>query len=202
MCARWAGPTCHSSPIHGCLCFSKRWQVHILALLDAQLKRGADLILGGQDFCDTRGPMISPRFYKRFLQPTLLAVSKSCHDYGVPYLRHEDGNLGPLERAFLLESGLDGWHAIEPKACNDIVYFKKTYGDKITLAGNIDCADTLVYGTPDDVRNEVREKIRLCAPGGGYILSSSNTIHNDVPARNYLAMISAWRDYGRYPIAA
>ena len=183
-----------------------RWfaveQEHILLLLQAQLQRGADLILGGQDFCDTRGPMFSPRHYKRWFQPFFLAITDMCHRYGVPYLRHNDGKPGPLEELFLLESGIDGWHAIEPKAGNDIFALKERYGDKITLAGNVDCAVTLVTGTPEEVYNETREKILGCAPGGGYILSSSNSIHAGVPARNYLALIEAWRDYGTYPIKA
>ena len=181
-----------------------RWftaqQEHILLLLETQLKKGADLILGGQDICDTRGPMFSPGHYKRWFQPFLLAITDMCHRYGVPYLRHNDGKLGPLEELFLLESGIDGWHAIEPNAGNDIFYFKKKYGDKITLAGNVDCSTTLVTGTYEDVYNETLAKIKGCGPGGGYILSSSNSIHNGVPGQNYLAMIEAWRKYGKYPI--
>jgi len=172
----------------------------VLLQLEAQLQRGADLILGGQDFCDSQGPMFSPWHYERFIQPGLRAISELCHRYGVPYLRHNDGNLGVVERQFLLESGIDGWHAIEPSAGMDIFYFKEKYGSKITLAGNIDCARTLVYGTPDDIRNEVREKIRRCAPGGGYIVSSSNSIHSGVPGHNYLIMREAVEKYGYYPI--
>jgi uroporphyrinogen-III decarboxylase len=123
-----------------------------------------------------------------------------CHRHGVPYLRHEDGSITAVEKQFLLGSGIDGWHAIEPEAGMDICYFKDKYGDRITLAGNIDCALTLVYGSPDDIRKEVREKIRHCAPGGGYIASSSNSIHNGVPARNLLIMREAIEEYGHYPI--
>lgn len=85
---------------------------------------------------------------------------------------------------------------------NDNFYLKEHYGDKVLLAGNVDCAVTLVSGTPEEVYNETRDKILGCAPGGGYILASSNTIHNGVPGRNYLSMIQAWRDYGSYPIRA
>lgn len=172
----------------------------VLLMLEAQLQRGADLILGGQDFCDTNGPMISPRHYERFIQPGLKSISEMCHRYGIPYLRHNDGNLSAVEKQFLLESGIDGWHAIEPAAGMDIFYFKENYGKIITLAGNIDCARTLVYGTPEDIRKEVREKIRRCAPGGGYIISSSNSIHNGISGSNYLVMREAIEKYGCYPI--
>ena len=176
------------------------YRERILLLLEEQLKLGADLILGGQDFCDTHGPMFSRRHFRRWFQPFFLAITEMCHRYGVPYLRHNDGRLGPLEQLFLLECGIDGWHAIEPNAGNDIRYFKQKYGRQITLAGNVDCATTLVSGTPEEVCNETRDKIRWCAPGGGYLLSSSNSIHPGIPARNYLALMEAWQDYGTYPI--
>lgn len=172
----------------------------IMLQLEEELKRGAHLILGGQDFCDTHGPMFSLGCYKRFVEPYLKDIVELCHRYGVPYLRHNDGQLGPLEKTFLLESGIDGWHAIEPGAGNNIHYFKRTYGERITLAGNIDCASTLIHGTPEEIESEVRDKIRGCAPGGGYIVASSNSIHGEVPGRNYLIMREAVEKHGYYPI--
>ena len=172
----------------------------ILLQLEAQLKLGADLILGGQDICYKNGPMFSPDHYERFIKPSLLAITEMCHQYDVPYLRHNDGNITAIERPFLLESGIDGWHAIEPCAGMDICYFKDQYGDKITLAGNIDCGGALESGTPAEIRHEVREKIKHCAPGGGYIIASSNSIHSAIPGRNYQIMRDAIEKFGNYPI--
>ena len=79
-----------------------------------------------------------------FMEPlSLLAIAEMCHKYDVPYLRHSDGNITAIERSCLLESGIDGWHALEPCAGLDICYFKDKYGDQITLAGNIDCSGAL-----------------------------------------------------------
>jgi len=68
------------------------------------------------------------------------------------------------------------------------------------LLGNVSCAKTLVSGTPEEIEEETRRAIEIAAPGGGYVLSSSNTIHSQVPAKNYLAMREAARKYGKYPI--
>ena len=171
-----------------------------LLVLEACLQRDVDVVFGGMDFCGMRGPMISPAHYRRFLQPRFLEITGLCHRYGVPYFRHEDGRLGALEEDFILHSGLDGYHAIEPGAGMDIFYLKERYGRQLTLLGNIDCANTLVFGSEAEVRQEVREKIRRCAPGGGYILSSSNSIHSGVPTRNYRAMLQAARECGSYPV--
>ncbi|MCJ7838156.1 MAG: hypothetical protein MUP61_02935, partial [Burkholderiales bacterium] len=58
----------------------------------------------------------------------------------------------------------------------------------------------LTNGSKAEIGEEVRRCIRNAAPGGGYVLSSSNSIHSGVPVENFLAMIQAARDFGRYPI--
>jgi len=76
-----------------------------------------------------------------------------------------------------VESGIDGYHSIEPRAGMDLGELKRKYGRRLTLLGNVDCARTLVFGSPEEIEAEVRECIRVAAPGGGYVLSSSNCIH-------------------------
>ncbi|HOC01908.1 MAG TPA: uroporphyrinogen decarboxylase family protein [bacterium] len=77
---------------------------------------------------------------------------------------------------------------------------KSIYGDKITLIGNVDCAKTLIYGTKQDIENEVKDCIKKAANGGGFILTSSNSIHYNIPAKNLVYMVEAARKYGKYPI--
>ena len=66
--------------------------------------------------------------------------------------------------------------------------------------GNIDCAHLLCEGTPDEVVAETRRVIEAAAPGGGFVLTSSNSIHNGVRLENYMAMLETARRYGNYPI--
>jgi uroporphyrinogen decarboxylase len=67
------------------------------------------------------------------------------------------------------------------------------------LKGNVDCTGALCDGEPEQVEEEVKQCILAGAPGGGLILSSSNTIHRGVAPRNYRAMLQAVRRYGNYP---
>ena len=67
---------------------------------------------------------------------------------------------------------------------------KAKYGDRICLKGNIDCTGALCDGTPEDVAEEVRQCILGGGPGGGFILSSSNTIHKGVKPENFRAMLA------------
>ena len=66
--------------------------------------------------------------------------------------------------------------------------------------GNIDLRYTLTRGTPEETDAEVRERIRLLGPGGGYIVSSANDIPSYCKPENLLAMSSAIQEYGKYPI--
>jgi uroporphyrinogen decarboxylase len=77
---------------------------------------------------------------------------------------------------------------------------KEKYGDRIALKGNVDCAQTLSYASVDEVVEETKEVIRKGAPSGGFILSSSNSIHASVKPENYLAMLDTLKKYGSYPL--
>jgi uroporphyrinogen decarboxylase len=68
--------------------------------------------------------------------------------------------------------------------------------------GNINLDSTLCLGTPSDVVEEVKLRIRTIAPGGGYCCGSSNSIPEYVPYENYVAMIEAVQKHGTYPIRA
>jgi len=71
---------------------------------------------------------------------------------------------------------------------------------RLTLLGNVDCGRLLCSGAPEEVAAAVKKLIQGCAPGGGYILSSSNSIHSGVKTKNFLAMLEAARKFGQYPI--
>jgi hypothetical protein len=172
----------------------------MLGLIKAQAEAGFDGIVGGTDLAGTTGPFVSPAMFRRFFQPRLKRLSEKCHELGILYIKHTDGNIMPYGDDFLAGCGFDGYDAIEPQAGMDIRYLKKTYGHKLTLLGNVDCGRLLCLGTPAEVKKVTRELIRDIGPGGGYVLASSNSIHSGVRPENFLAMLQAAREFGQYPI--
>ena len=64
----------------------------------------------------------------------------------------------------------------------------------------MDCAQLLTFGTQEEVVEATKEALRIGAPGGGFILSSSNSIHSAVKPENYAVMMETWKEYGKYPI--
>jgi hypothetical protein len=170
-----------------------------LMLAEAMLERGVDAIIGGTDWASNIGPMFSPRHFNQFVFPRLKQLTDLCHRYGAPYIKHTDGNVNALLEG-MIDAGVDGFQAIEPVAGMDIAQIKRDYGDRLTLIGNVDCAHTLVNGTVEDVRKETEYVIRSAAPGGGFILSTSNSVHPGVKPELYLTMLETAREVGNYPI--
>jgi uroporphyrinogen decarboxylase len=101
----------------------------------------------------------------------------------------------------VVDSGIDCLDPIDPVAGMDIGAVKAKYGHRIAIKGNVNCAQTLTFGSIADVIAETKEAIRKAAPGGGYILSSGNSIHSAVKPENYLAMLHTLRMYGGYPLS-
>ena len=172
----------------------------VMPVLRAQLEMGVDGVMGAVDFCYKTGPIFSPECFERFYAPHLRRIVEECHRYGVPFIKHLDGNTTSLLKILVESVGIDGYHAIEPGAGMDIGRMKREYGDRITLVGNVDCGPTLTLGSQADVRHEVKDVLRTAAAGGGFILSTSNAVHAGVPVENFMAMMAAGREFGRYPI--
>ena len=170
-----------------------------LLLTEAMLERGVDGIWGGYDWASNSGPLFSPRHFREFVFPRLKQITDLCHRYGVPYIKHTDGNVNSLLDD-LVSAGVDAFHAIEPRAGMDIVQLKRDYGGRLVLIGNVDCSTVLVDGPEEAVRAQTDGLIRAVAPGGGFLLSSSNSIHPGVKPEYYLAMLHTARRVGVYPV--
>ncbi len=147
------------------------------------------------DLCYNSGPLVSPKVYRRLIYPWYEAIVARCHQANLPIGFHSDGDLTRV-LADLVECGFDCIHPFEPPM-NDIVAVKREWGHRIAVAGNIDLKATLCNGTPADVEAEVREKAHALAPGGGWLIGSSNSIPDFVPFENYLALLTSSLKYGR-----
>jgi uroporphyrinogen decarboxylase len=160
---------------------------------------GADFVFTGDDYASAERPFVSPQAFREFFYPGLKRVIEGFHAVGLPVIKHTDGNIRPI-LDMIVDSGIDCLDPIDPIAGMDIGEMKARYGQRIALKGNVDCAQTLTFGSERDVVEETKAVIAKAAAGGGLILSSSNSIHSAVKPGNYLAMWNAVRMYGKYPI--
>ena len=107
--------------------------------------------------------------------------------------------LGKIDDAIdmLLDLGVDGITPMDPSGI-DYRDYKKRYGDRLTMFGNIDITWPLVEGTTADVERDVREHAEVLKPGGRWIAGSSHSIVNYIPYENFVSMINSFHKYGTY----
>ena len=171
-----------------------------LETVEKVAKKGADFCVFECDLAFVTNTLMSRAMYEDFIGPYHKEIVARVHELGMKAVKHSDGVLTPFIPCFI-EEGFDGLHPIQPQ-CMNIGEIKKKFGGpdgKLCIMGNIDCSELLPFGTPEQVRETVRETIAAAAPGGGYIISSSNTIHPDCKPENYSALVKAAREFGKYP---
>jgi uroporphyrinogen decarboxylase len=168
-----------------------------LAMAKEAVKRGIKFVYTGDDYAYNSGPMVAPSQFKEIFYPGLKRVMQGYKDLGLLVIKHTDGDIMPLID-MIIDSGIDCLDPIDPVAGMDIAYIKKTYGDKIAIKGNVDCAQTLTFGSVEDTIEETKRCLEIGMPGGGYILSSSNSIHSEVKPDNFIAMVETAKEYGKY----
>jgi len=154
-----------------------------------------DFLWFGDDIAFKTQPYVSPRIFRQLFLPHYRRVVDNIRK---PWIFHSDGNLMPILDD-LLSLGMNGLHPIEPGAM-DLALLKQRYGKNLCLCGHINL-DTLSRGTPQDVEVLVKQAIAVAAPGGGYIIGSSNSIPYYANPANVRAMCTAIQDYGMYPIS-
>jgi len=151
------------------------------------------------DIAYNNGPMVSPAIIRKYLFPWMKKIGDLAKEHSIPYLYHSDGKLWDFIDD-IITCGVNALHPIEPKAM-DIVEVKEKVKGKLCVIGNIDLSYTLTRGTPEETQEEVKEKIRTVAPGGGYCLGSGNSIPKYVKIENFMAMVETTKRYGKYPIS-
>ena len=161
------------------------------------IRSGCSVVaMGGDVSCD-KGPFISPAHYHEFVLPVIQEHVNLIHSLGAKAVYTSDGNHWPIKEDFFFNSGIDGYKEVDKAAGMTWPrLIEEGVADKVCIIGNIDASHTLCHGTASDVRDEVRECLEFGRRArGGHILHASHSVHEDVKADNYFAVVSAYREY-------
>jgi len=167
-----------------------------MELAKAMIDLGVDALVTGDDYAYKKGPLMSPQHFKRFIAPYLKMIVDVSHQGSVPIIKHTDGYLWPILDE-IVNTRADALHPIERQAKMSLKEVKDKYADRVCVAGNVDVSLVLPLGTVEKTIMEVKRCLKEAADGGGYILSSSNSIHDSVKPENFRAMIEAAKRYGK-----
>jgi uroporphyrinogen decarboxylase len=150
-----------------------------------------DGIAVSDDYGAQNSLLMSPAAWRRFIKPRLAKIYQSAKDHGRIVFQHSDGHIYPII-GDLIDIGCDILHPIQPEAM-DVFKLKREFGQYLTLWGGMRTQDLLVWGTPEEIRDEVRKLKRELGKGGGYIVGNGITIQADVSLGNIVAMIEEAR---------
>jgi hypothetical protein len=158
--------------------------------------------LTGTDFGMQTGPFISPKAYCELYQPFHRRINDWIHEHtGWKTFIHSCGSVMALIEHFI-EAGFDILNPVQTSAADmEPAALKERFGDRITFwGGGADTQRTLPFGTADEVRKEVRERLRTFGPGGGYVFNPIHNVQPMTPVENLLAMVETLHEHGRYPV--
>ena len=164
------------------------------------VRMGVDIIWLGDDVGSQRTMLMSPTLWRKYLKPRMSIICQELKKIN-PSLKiayHSDGYIYPIIDE-LIEIGIDVLNPIQPKAM-DPIYLKKHYGNKLSFWGSLDEQHTLPFGTSEEVKKEVMERIKTIAPGGGFIISPCQHVQLDTPLENFMTFINTVKEYGKYPV--
>ena len=160
-----------------------------------------DVISESEDLGMQDRLLVSPTLFRQHIKPRLRQLMdgiKSCAPQ-VKVMLHSDGAIVSI-LPDLIEIGVDILNPIQvsAKGMGDTAFLKREFGSDLVFWGGIDTQRILPFGTPDQVKDEVKRRIDDLAPGGGYVMASVHNIQFNTPPQNILAMWEAWQEFGGY----
>jgi uroporphyrinogen decarboxylase len=162
------------------------------------VRAGIDVIIWGEDIGSQRAMLISPTLWRKWVKPryaSMIAAAKEINPDVIIWY-HSDGAIEPIIPD-LIEIGVEVLNPIQPESM-DPARIKTLYGDKLAFWGTVSIQQTMPFGSPDDVRAEVKQRIETVGQGGGFVLAPSHVLEPEVPWENVLAFVQAAREYGTY----
>ena len=167
-------------------------------ILDA-VGRDVDILLTADDMGTQQALMFSPRTYRDLFKPRhkkFFEFIRSKSD--APLMLHSCGSISAILDD-LIEIGVQILNPVQTRARDmDPVFLKKEFGDRIAFWGGVDIQTVLPFGSPEDVRDEVKHLFETLGEGGGWVLCPSHNIQPEVPPENIVAMYEAGAEVARY----
>ena len=153
-----------------------------------------DAIAFGDDFASQASMLFNPALWREFFKPVWSELFGMAKEYGYKVMFHSCGSVAEVIPD-LIEAGLDVLYPVQPKATGmDLLSLKIKYGKALSFYGGVDVQHLLPYGGPDEIKEEAKRLYDLFKNDGGYILSTSHVVMEDVPPENFFALYQIGRN--------
>jgi uroporphyrinogen decarboxylase len=165
---------------------------HQMEILERLLRLPVDGIWFFDDWGFQQGVLIGEKRWRKLFKPRYEKMYKRTHESGKYVLTHCCGAIDKI-LPDVIEIGLDVYQSVQPEAVNNNPYdLKRKYGDKITFWGGLGSQDLIPFGSPSEIKQEVRRLCTEMGKGGGYILGPAKEIQPETPDENIAAVVEAF----------
>jgi uroporphyrinogen decarboxylase len=162
-------------------------------MIDRHIAAGCEAVIFADDYGGQDSLLLSPEAWREFIKPDLARLYAQCKAAGLMIVQHSCGQIAAI-LPDMVDMGLDVWHPCQPTS-NDLAALKQQFAGRLTFYGAVN-SYVLDRGTPEEVRREVRLRLRQLAAGGGFIAAPSHGV--PYPPENLAAMEAEIRRAGRY----
>lgn len=164
-----------------------------MAVTQNLVRLGVDMIWLGDDVGGQNSMLMSPKMWRMYLKPRMAELIASLRAINplIKIAYHTDGVVYPIIPE-LIEIGIDVLNPVQPMAM-DPEKLKADYGDKLCFWGSIDIQQTMPFGTPEEVKAEVRTRLKTIGRGGGLLIGPTHNLQLDTPLENFWAMVDTIR---------
>jgi uroporphyrinogen decarboxylase len=166
---------------------------HHMQVLDCVLDDEFEGVYFGDDWGQQQGLIMGPDLWRKYIKQPMKKMFEKIKSKGKFMILHSCGDLRDI-MPDLVDMGLDVYNTVQPEIY-DLPTLKKEYGKDLTFYGGISTQQFLPYATANEVYKKTMETLKIMAPGGGYILSPTHAVTDDIPVENIDALIKAAVDY-------
>lgn len=155
-----------------------------------------DIFFMGDDMGTQNSTWVSVDMYRKFFKKRFTKFNELARDFGIKTMYHTCGRITDFVGEFV-DAGLDILQSLQPGAMNeDYAKIKKEFGKDLCFQGGIDIQNILPYGSPEEIRQHVKEVLNSLGKDGGYIFGTSHNILPETPTENILALIESYHEFG------
>lgn len=159
---------------------------------------GVDNIWLGDDVGTQRSMLMSPEMWRKWFKERMRSIISTAKRINpeVVISYHSDGNIEKVIPEFI-EIGIEVLNPVQPEAM-DPAKLKREYGEYLAFWGTVGTQTTMPFGTSEEVKRVVKERIETVGKGGGLLIAPTHFLEPEVPWENILAFFQAVEEYGAY----
>ena len=177
----------------------KYWKDYNITFLN-EVGEYLDIVCINGDLAEQSGPIMNPKIYEKIIKPFEKKLSEKIHELADVKINYHCCGSVPLFIPHWVEIGYDIYNPVQISAYDmEPCSLKERFGKMITFWGGLcNTQANLPFGTPKDIRLEVKKNIECFKPGGGFVAANIHNITAEVPPQNIVAMFDAANEFRNY----